>query len=148
MTSMFDKYDNNIKEEKPRYEYCRRPDRLVGSANAQLIKNIKGDEIGVRAPEGSAFTIYFTFDGIVEDDTLSNLLSEASFGFELLDKKHHVLLTTPVCIYPDDCMASVDLISEYNGEISCGNYYMRLYMIVDGIIYTLFGEEDGVLSIE
>lgn len=145
---MFYKYDNNIKEPKPIYRPLPKPNRLVGSAYAQLLKDITGKEMGVRAPEGSAFTIYFTFDGFVEDDTLSNLLSEATFGFEILDKKHNVLLSTPVIIYPDDCMASVDIVSEYNGELSYGNYYMRLYMMIDGIFYTLFSEHDGILSIE
>jgi len=148
MHNMFDKYDKNIPEPKPSYLPPKRKDRLVGTTNVQLIKNIKGDEIGVSAKEGSAFSIYFTFDGEVEDDILANLLAEASFGFEVLDKKHHVILSSPVYVYADDCMASVDLISEYNGTLCYGNYYMRLYMMLDGVFYTLFAENDGILSID
>lgn len=148
MHNMFDKYDKNIPEPKPNYLPPKRKDRLVGTTNVQLIKNIKGDEIGVSAKEGSAFSIYFTFDGEVEDDILANLLAEASFGFEVLDKKHHVILSSPVYVYADDCMASVDLISEYNGTLCYGNYYMRLYMMLDGVFYTLFAENDGILSID
>lgn len=148
MHNMFDKYDKNISEPKPSYLPPKRKDRLVGTTNVQLIKNIKGNEIGVSAKEGSAFSIYFTFDGEVEDDILANLLAEASFGFEVLDKKHHVILSSPVYVYTDDCMASVDLISEYNGTLCYGNYYMRLYMMLDGVFYTLFAENDGVLSID
>ena len=146
--NMFDKYDNNIPEKKPVYRPEPIKDRLVGTTNLRLLKSIAGREIGVSAKEGSAFTIYFTFDGYVEDDILPNLLSEATFGFELLDKKHHVILSTPVIVYPDDCMASVDIVSEYNGNVSYGNYYMRLYMMIDGVFYTLFAENDGVLSID
>lgn len=148
MGNMFDKYDKNISEPKPVYLPPKKKDRLVGTLNVQLLKNIKGEEIGVSAKEGSAFTIYFTFDGEVEDDTLSNLLADASFGFEVLDKKHHVILSSPVYVYADDCMASVDLISEYDGTLCYGNYYMRLYMMLDGVFYTLFAENDGVLSID
>lgn len=148
MGNMFDKYDKNISEPKPVYLPPKKKDRLVGTLNVQLLKNIKGEEIGVSAKEGSAFTLYFTFDGEVEDDTLSNLLADASFGFEVLDKKHHVILSSPVYVYADDCMASVDLISEYEGTLCYGNYYMRLYMMLDGVFYTLFAENDGVLSID
>lgn len=148
MHNMFDKYDKNISEPRLSYLPPKRKDRLVGTTNVQLIKNIKGNEIGVSAKEGSAFSIYFTFDGEVEDDILANLLAEASFGFEVLDKKHHVILSSPVYVYADDCMASVDLISEYNGTLCYGNYYMRLYMMLDGVFYTLFAENDGVLSID
>ena len=148
MGNMFDKYDKNISEPKPVYLPPKKKDRLVGTLNVQLLKNIKGEEIGVSAKEGSAFTLYFTFDGEVEDDTLSNLLADASFGFEVLDKKHHVILSSPVYVYADDCMASVDLISEYEGTLCYGNYYRRLYMMLDGVFYTLFAENDGVLSID
>lgn len=145
---MFEKYDNNIPEPKPCFLPPKRKDRLVGTTNVQLLKNIKGEEIGVSAKEGSAFSIYFTFDGIVEDDTLTNLLADATFGCEILDKKHHVILSTPVYVYADDCMASIDLISEYNGVLHYGNYYIRLFMMVDGVFYTLFAENDGILSID
>jgi hypothetical protein len=145
---MFDKYDNNIPEPRPEYRPKPIPDRLIGTTNVRLLKNIGKREIGVSAKEGSAFELYFTFDGYVEEGTLSELLSEASFGFELLDKKHHVVLSAPVTVYPEDCMASVTIVSEYNGIVSYGNYYMRLYMLLDGIFYTLFAENDGVLSID
>lgn len=147
---MFKNYDDEKMREQhlPEYEVKRRPDRLVGTANAQLIKNIKGEEIGIRAPEGSAFSIYFTFDGFVEDMTLANLLSEAEFGFELRNHRHQTILSAPVVVYADSCMASVDLVSEKDGVLSYGNYYIYLYMVVDGLTYTLFDERDGVVSIE
>lgn len=148
--SMFEDYDNEEtrKQHLPKYEIPMPVDRLVGTANAQLLKNIKGDEIGVRVPNGCAFSLYFTFDGEVEDGLLSDLLAEADFGFELRDTKHNTVLSSPVYIYPDDHMASVDLVSEKDGDISYGNYYIYLYMLVDGVYYTLFDERDGVVSVE
>ena len=148
MTTMFDKYDKNIAEPKPEYRRKRKKDRLVGSPNVKLLKNIKGYEIGISAKEGSAFDIYFTFDGEYKDGPLSDLLRLGIFTFKIYDKKHHEVYSAPVIIYPEKCIAQVTVISEVNENLKYGNYYMRLEMYLDGITYTLFAENDGVLSVD
>ena len=148
MTNMFDKYDRNIPEPAPTYRPPRKKDRLVGSPNVMLLKNIKGEETGVYVKEGSLFDLYFTFDGECEDCSLMELLSEAQFSFMIYDIKHHELVTSEVEVYSEQCFAKVTVASEIGGLLRYGNYYMRLEMIVDGITYTLFDENDGILSIE
>ena len=147
MARMFYRYDHDIKDPKPHYRKPEKPERPLGTANIGLIKNIKGEEQGIWAKEGSTFTLYFTFDGVVDDMSLPELLREADFSFGVYDKKHHLLYSAPVIIYPEDCMASVDIVSEVDGLLKYGNYGMRLMLIIDQIAYTLFDENDGILSI-
>lgn len=148
--SMFEKYEyeETRAQHLPEYKLPIPKDSLVGTLSTDLLKDIKGNEIGVKVTNGSAFSLYFTFDGKVEDGTLSELLADADFGFELRDVKHNILLTLPVTMYPEDHVARVDLVSEKDGTISYGNYYIYLYMLLDGTCYTLFDEWDGVVSIE
>lgn len=148
--NMFYNYDYEQKE-KPHYEPLFTPgeeDRCVGTANTRLIKNKEGKEIGVEAKENSLFRLYFTFEGFVEESNLPKLLSEATFTFKVFNHRSQLVFESPVEIYPSEQMASVTLVSEEDGPLKFGNYRMQLDMIIDDITYTLFAQNDGILSIE
>ena len=62
--------------------------------------------------------------------------------------RSQLVFESPVEIYPSEQMASVTLVSEEDGPLKFGNYRMQLDMIIDDITYTLFAQNDGILSIE
>lgn len=112
----------------------------------RLLYDIKGRPLGVEARVGGRLSLYFTFEAESDFD-LVDLLENGAFGFELLDKKHNAILSAPVSLLPDANQAQVDLVTERNGLLDTGNYYMYLYVLYNGIYYTLFDEQDGVLSL-
>lgn len=143
---MFDKYENQ--------SFCQSeispvalPDLAIGSTKATLLKTITGQTIGVSAKVGGELSLYFTLNS--EDKALLNLImTTATFGFEILDRKHNVILSAPVKILANDNQVGVDLFTERSGLLCYGNYYLHLYILWNGIYYTLFDENDGVLSLE
>lgn len=143
---MFDRYENQSFCQ-PEISPAEIPDLATGSTRATLLKTIVGRTIGVSAKVGGALSLYFTLNS--EDKALLSLImTTATFGFEILDRKHNVILSAPVKILANANQVGVDLFTERNGLLCYGNYYMHLYILWNGIYYTLFDENDGVLSLE
>lgn len=143
---MFDNYErqNLYRTEVPQVE---RPNLATGATKATLLKTIAGRTIGVSAKVGGRLTLYFNLDSD-NKALLTTIIRTATFGFELLDRKHNVILSAPVAILADDNQVCVELFTERSGLLCYNNYYMHLYILWNGIYYTLFDENDGVLSLE
>ena len=150
MSNMFEKYDKKIieKEQEELLFEPAEPDRLVGTSGARIIRDVLNREMGVALKENSFSRLFFTFDGYVDDGTLAEFLKNVEFNFNILNSRNFIVYTAPVEVYADDCMASVDVITEQEGPLKNGTYRMQLDLIYNGIVYTLYSTRDGYLTVE
>jgi len=139
---------------------------------AKVIRDIKGQPIGVEAKENSVFKLYFSLDTLFDDGSLYPVLSDAIFNFKVFDRQHTVLLSktkdldpTPnasseaeiddvageyanIGIIFDDKTVCVELDATDGSPLKYGLYTMQLNTTLSyGKTYTLFSERDGKLSI-
>ena len=143
---MFEKYNSKINIDSPQSDGCNCKEGGLATNSTKLIYDIKGRPLGVEARVGGKLSLYFNFESTTELD-LADLFENGAFGFELLDKKHRTILSAPVSLLPDTNQARVDLVTERSGLLDNNNYYIYLYVLYMGIYYTLFDEQDGVLSL-
>lgn len=139
---------------------------------AKVLRNVKGQPIGIEAKENSVFKLYFSLDTLFDDGSLYPVLSDAKFNFKIFNRQHHVLLSKTEDLDPMPSAASEaeidDISSEYanisimfddktvcveldttgDSPIKYGLYTMQLNTTLGyGKTYTLFSERDGKLSI-
>jgi len=122
----------------------------------KIIKNIKGEPIGIEAKENSVFKLYFSLDTFVDSGAIYDILNNAILEFKVFDRQHNEIdeegsyISSINPSYEDNCVV-VELISDQNGPLKYGLYTMQLDAIftVDEIEnrLTLFSERDGKLSI-
>ena len=157
MRDMFYNYENHIHRKKqpllPPYE---QPKTLEACGNVERLLNVKGDEIGVKGKVNSAFYLYFDFKGDAYNDeglrekTLWEVLSTSEIYFDVLDQKREVVasFTPELCENADEIR--VQILTSEEGPLKYGVYRMHLYFDPGENMgtYTLFSEEDGILSIE
>ena len=112
-----------------------------------LIYSINNKLLGVMARENSKFRLFFPVCSIKDYHKLMEALKQAEFRFTIFNRLHKELLTAPVDVNFDSGVLSVELQSSSEGPLKAGIYRMRLDMVIDETIYTLFAENDGILSI-
>ena len=156
MRSMFYNYDNNIQND-PHKTYPENPNKypkqldknLNAFKGARLLKDKKDRPLGVEVSRNSVFRLYFSFEGIVDDGTIQDLLENSIIIFDILDVHHNVLLECDVEVYALYNIASVEVIASDECNLIGGQTYkMRLHTTIDGIVYDLFSENDGILYIK
>jgi len=152
---MFYNYDHNIKQEIYPMPPLDTANRLNNCSAAKILTNVKGDELGIAAKINSKFYLYFSVWGEVIDDdspfaseTLREVLENAVLHFDVLDSKREVVASfePELCEYANEIRVKVYTSEE--GPLKYGVYRMHLYFENEEGIYTLFSEEDGILSIE
>lgn len=148
MRDMFYNYEHNIADKdyppmKPREGYKEAGD----FSGADLIYNIKGDILGVRAKIDQPFKLYFYLDGEVEDGSLTELMSEASFYVQIYHNKSNELLGE-IKADADVENTLVAQIDPAEFDMSYGVYRLKLIMNYDMSDYELFSGDSGILSIE
>jgi len=155
MRNMFYNYDNNIpnNSSKSYPNNGKYPKEINKQANsfhgAKLLKDKKGNVLGIEATRNSIFRLFFSLEGVVNTGTIQDLLENTDVFFEILDVNHNVLLECDVEIFSLYNMVSVEIIATEDGPLTGGhNYKMHLYTILDGITYDLFSENNGVLYIK
>lgn len=155
MKDMFYNYEHNInKKTSPKLAEYDQPKMLDICGNAERLCNAKGDMLGIKGKVNSKFYLYFDFFGEVTDDegffegTLRDALANAVLHFDVLDKKHEVVASfePELSDYLDEIR--VQVYTSEDGPLKYGVYRMHLYFETDEGVYSLFSEEDGILSIE
>lgn len=155
MKDMFYNYEHNINRKiSPKLPVYDMPKMINVCGNAERLLNAKGDMLGVKGKINSKFYLYFDFVGEVVDDnglfesTLRDALANSILHFDVLDKKSEVVASfvPELSEYIDEIR--VQIFTSEDGPLKYGVYRMHLYFEKEDGIYTLFSDEDGILSIE
>lgn len=148
MRDMFYNYEHNIADKeyppmKPRESHKH----AIDFSGADLIYNIKGDILGIRAKIDQPFKLYFYLDGEVEDGSITELMSEATFYIQIYHNKSNELLgELKADIDIDNTLVAQIDPAEFN--MSYGVYRLKLIMNYNMSDYELFSRDSGILSIE
>lgn len=147
MKDMFFNYDHNInKKECPEIDaYYQPPKNMVGYGDMQIIKNIKGDTIGVSAQKNNPIKLYFYLDGDINgncffDDKLTDItfkIIDSNIEHNVRIVKHAECQWGEIFIY----------IPAEENTLEQDIYKISLTAFVDGELYTLFSEQDAFLEI-
>lgn len=153
MKDMFYNYEHNVNTESPNFPPYSKQKELNTCSNVKRLLNAKGDEIGVEGKVNSKFYLYFNIEGTVTDEngefeaTLREVLESANIYFDVLDSKRDVVASfVPELSYFADEIR-VQVYTSEEGPLKYGVYRMHLYFETEEGIFTLFSEEDGILSI-
>lgn len=149
MRSMFYDYDHSVDgKEYPPVQVSEPPKLSADFSGATVIRNAKGDALGVRAKVGSPFDLYFYLDGYVENGSIEELLSNESnrFFLQTFHDKSKEFIGETEAEPTDDNSLKVTIYPEYLG-LKEGIYRMRLILISDDAQYTLFSEDSAILSL-
>lgn len=149
MRSMFYNYDNHLNEKE--YPHCpvvEFPKTLESNSNAIIVKNIKGEEIGVRFHKNSPIILYFNFKGNADGyKHLDDFLNSHLMRFEILEKIRGVITSHEFEGKVFNNTLCVEIKTKEDDALDCGIYQMRLIVVTEDGEYTLFSERDGFLSI-
>ena len=86
MKDMFFNYDNNIRTDPPEAFFCEPQEKqLESNPNLALVKDIKGNDIGICARYGADFDLYFTLIGYVENSSVEELIKKSTIIFKIVD---------------------------------------------------------------
>lgn len=148
MRDMFYNYEHNIADKEYPPMKPKEPHKhATDFSGADLIYNIKGDILGIRAKIDQPFRLYFYLDGEVEDGSITELMSEAVFYIQIYHNKSNELLGELKADTDIDntLVAQIDP-AEFN--MSYGVYRLKLIMNYNMCDYELFSRDSSILSIE
>lgn len=110
MKDMFYNYDNDVMVDNVFRLPLEIPPKDLEFANRPfVIRNVKGDAVGVEGKTNSLFKLFFHLACNKDNATLAELLARGEFHFELLNRRYQVVATFPVEAYLDDLSLGVDI---------------------------------------
>ena len=144
MSNMFTNYDNDIKSVA--YPPCFRPEPKKGP---KLLRNIKGETLGVQIDYASPLQLYFHLENVC-DVEIDGYLPGIT-RFEILTTTHKVLVTQEY--------KTADILNPFTGDLCIivpasalqvlkkESYNMRVTLETAETTDTIFAEKDGYLVI-
>ena len=150
MRDMFYNYDNDVMVDNVfRLPIEIPPKQLDFAGKPAIIRTVKGDAVGVATKLNSRVRLFFYLNCDRGPEFLAELLARGEVHLEILNRCRLVALdlTDLVEKYLDDQMISVAFTTGEASKLMSGLYKLNLYIIIDGIKYSLFSEHDGLLSI-
>lgn len=131
MKDMFYKYDYqaDVKDCSCEPVPCNHPKTLYDKTSAEIVYNLKGDQIGIKAKHGFPIPLYFTFFGEVdpEYENVSNFLNYYPIKLQVLDQFHNVLLEQEYINSVYNNMLCVD-IEDKDNILKKDIYKIRLFV--------------------
>jgi hypothetical protein len=93
MKDMFVKYDNdtNKKTIPPFIPNRDRPEILESLDNISIVKDVLGNEIGIKVKHNTAFNIYLYLDGYVDGESLDALVLNSQLNFQVFSFRHKLV---------------------------------------------------------
>ena len=164
MKNMFYNYDHNIKKDlqaAPHFPFGY-PAILESDPNISIIKDAKGREIGVRVKQGMPFTLYFYLDDYMTARKISELPAACDYviksicHFEIVSARHKVIYSAEYnaaeIFNTNTSKLAINVPLEAASLLKKDTYRMRLTLTgligdLDGKIYTLFDDDDGLLIV-
>lgn len=152
MKDMFYNYDYNLDKKtypEPLIWHDCHGHAVAFAGGAVPLTNAKGDVLGLLAKRNSDFDIYFTLDDLCGDEMIARIM-DSEIICNILAKDHKVLLSPEVIKYDNHTL--IAKVHASDDTIPYGVYRVELYakvirLGVEPVKYTLFAENDGILSI-
>lgn len=151
MKDMFFNYDNNINTDIPYNVEPAELKKLESNPNLALVKDLKGNDIGICARYGTSFDLYFTLSGLVEGSSIEELILKSNVSFKLLDYWHEKVLEivqlAEQAYIGNNCL-KITITEEQAKQLRQETYYMQLSLIWDTGSYLLYNTDNGFLTIK
>lgn len=151
MKDMFYNYDNDVMVDNVfRLPLEIPPKDLDFAGKPYVVRTVKGDAVGVKTRINARTRLFFHLACDRGPEFLADLLAHAEIHLEVLNRCKLVVLDLSDLIenYVDDQTISVAFTTGDASSLPSGLYKLNLYMLVEGVKYSLFTENDGYLCIE
>jgi hypothetical protein len=144
MANMFTNYDNDIKSTP-----CFMPPPFEPKKGTKLIKNVKGETIGVQADRANDLQLYFHLEDVCEVE-----IEEIMPGTTIFE----VLTTTHKSIFSKE-YTTAEILDQFTGDLYIfltvdemknfkkETYTMKVTLKTADTAYEVFAENDGYLII-
>lgn len=155
---MFYNYDNEYlrnKKEYPEAPIADTPYTLNSPSSAAIIKDVRGDETGIRAYAGQNITLYFHIMGIIVDEegdvlSPSDYFQQGTFLFKLLDASNRIMysLEVPGNAMDDYGVLCINLSGKdlLEKEIKKDIYRIRVEAVSEEESCPIFYENDSFIN--
>lgn len=151
MKDMFVKYDNDIDKKAipPFMPHIDRPEILESLDNIAIVKDVFGNEIGIRVKHNTAFNLYLYLDGYIDGDTLDAVVLNSQLNFQVFSFRHKLVFEKTINAaeyYDEESNWLVVPISQAESEVfDIDSYTICATLQWPGGKYELYSENDGLL---
>jgi len=151
MRDMFVKYDNDVeKKPLPPFISCEdRPKILESLDNIAIVRDVFGNEIGIKVKHNTAFNIYLYLDGYVDGESLDTVVLNSQLNFQVFSFRHKLVFEktfNAADYYDAESNWLVIPISQAESEIfDIDSYTIKATLGWPGGKYELYSENDGLL---
>ena len=152
MKDMFFNYDNNIRTDPPEAFFCEPQEKqLESNPNLALVKDIKGNDIGICARYGADFDLYFTLIGYVENSSVEELIKKSTIIFKVVDHWNKEVikkeLSAEEAYYGNDVI-KISISREEALKLRQETYNIILLLEWADGEYILYNKDNGFLTIK
>ena len=151
MKDMFVNYDNDIEKKvvPPHLHFNDRPHILESEDNISIVRNVLGNELGIKVKHNTAFKLYLYLDGWVNDESIDKLVLNSQLNFQVFSLRHKLVFEktfNTVDYYDVESNWIVVPITQEESEIFDVDSYKICATLTwpDGK-YELYSENDGLL---
>ena len=151
MKDMFVNYDNDIEKKvvPPHLHFNDRPHILESEDNISIVRNVLGNELGIKVKHNTAFNLYLYLDGCVNDESVDNLVISSQLTFQVFSLRHKLVFEKTfhaVDYYDVESNWIVVPITQEESEIfDIDSYKICATLTWPDGKYELYSENDGLL---
>lgn len=167
MKDLFYNYDNciNKKDCAEVTERTNMTKTLSSDSTTKIVKDVKGNELGIQVKHNNAFTLYFSMSDYSDTTNFTELLSSSTFTFQILTTLHDVVINKELAA--DDIFiaalnaVAISISDTEAKELDIDSYRMKLTLtcqVIDEdseedtvtyktLTYELYPEEAGLLIV-
>lgn len=151
MKDMFVNYDNDIEKKvtPPHLHFNDRPHILESEDNISIVRNVLGNELGIKVKHNTAFKLYLYLDGWVNDESIDKLVLNSQLNFQVFSLRHKLVFekTFNAADYYDvESNWIVVTITQEESEIfDIDSYKICATLTWPDGKYELYSENDGLL---
>ena len=151
MKDMFVNYDNDIEKKvtPPHLHFNDRPHILESEDNISIVRNVLGNELGIKVKHNAAFKLYLYLDGWVNDESIDKLVLNSQLNFQVFSLRHKLVFekTFNAADYYDveSNWIVVPVTQEESEIFDVDSYKICATLTWPDGKYELYSENDGLL---
>ena len=151
MKDMFVNYDNDIEKKvvPPHLHFNDRPHILESEDNISIVRNVLGNELGIKVKHNTAFNLYLYLDGCVNGGSVDNLVANSKLTFQVFSLRHKLVFekTFNAADYYDveSNWIVVPITQEESEIFDIDSYKICATLTWPDGKYELYSENDGLL---
>ena len=151
MKDMFVNYDNDIEKKvvPPHLHFNDRPHILESKDNISIVRNILGNELGIKVKHNTAFNLCLYLDGCVNGESVDNLVISSQLTFQVFSLRHKLVFEktfNTVDYYDVESNWIVVPVTQEESEIfDIDSYKICVTWTWQDGKYELYSENDGLL---